>query len=1240
MKKNFAFFLLASAFLAGCGPANTTDSGEYNREIGLYPGNPNENFAPILVEDNDTYRNVAAKKAAYHSSAYDYNLTAQLITDDIISEDESPYTKVITSEGEAKKNEKEWLLDQIGHTRLAFKGNHLLLELDMNDMNLHANKFTLNGTVYVADSLQKGYDITVSASKDGKSWDTIDKMQGSGYWGTEIPSRRFPPMGKLPELKKNPSPVVFKYDYKEDPNKPEPQMRNYWGGNAQGGTPRTILYTATLPSPEYRYFKVEGDMPSALSWTFGSWDFYQGDTFISALAAEHFGSSWKSAGKDEEWVYVDLGASAKFDKVVLHWINKAISGKIQTSDDALSWKDVADLPGGEDKKDIIEAKGKGRYVRLLCEKSSNGLPYELSEIQVFGKGGLVAKPAPEIKAGENKQMLNGGTWKLQRASLVKASGEKISTDGFDTQDWDLATVPGTILTSLKNIGAIPEPNYADNQLQISDSYFISDFWYQKEFEVNNDAEKTFLNFDGINWKANIFLNGSKVGLIEGAFKKGKFDVSPMIKKGKNTLAVQIIRNAHPGAVKEQTAFSADANGGILGADNATFHASIGWDWIPTIRGRNIGIWNDVYLTFTGPVSLEDPFVRTELPLPDTTSANVFAEITLKNNVAEQVKGTLKGKYGDASFEQEITLEPNEVKLVKLDAENTPALHLKNPHLWWPKGYGAQHLYDVEFMFVTNGKTSDKVAFKSGVRQMTFDENEYLPSGGIQRTVFGNSNPRRLSLYINGRRFIGFGGNWGFSESNLNYRGREYDIAVKYHADMNFTMIRNWVGQTGDEEFYEACDKYGVMVWQDFWLANPSDGPDPYYNNLFCDNAQDWVKRLRNHPSIALYVGRNEGNPPAELDQYLRTMLQEEHPGIHYISHSAAGVVSGGGPYRALSQKEYFENFGHDKFHSERGMPNVMTYESLIQAMGKDALEHVNTMEDPNAMYGIHDYTLSSAQGADSFNKIMEKMFGKPKDAKQFAEWAQWINYNGYRAIFESRSEHRRGMLLWMSHPAWPSMVWQTYDYYFNPTAAYFGCKKACEPLHIQWNPIREDIEVVNYHAGAQKSITAKAQLFNQDGKEQWSKELTFDIEDDQTVACFPLAATDKLSDTYFIKLTLTDKNGKVVSDNFYCRGKEEDNYKSLLNLPSVELTSNWTTEKEGDQLVIKGSIKNNTSTPALMIRLQAMGKKSRNRILPVLYSDNYFSLLPGEEKAICITLSHADTRGEQPFIEITGFNVK
>lgn len=274
-----------------------------------------------------------------------------------------------------------------------------------------------------------------------------------------------------------------------------------------------------------------------------------------------------------------------------------------------------------------------------------------------------------------------------------------------------------------------------------------------------------------------------------------------------------------------------------------------------------------------------------------------------------MKGILKGAYGEVTFQQAVTLLPSEEHLVKLDATKIPELHLKNPKLWWPKGYGAPHLYDVEFCFETDGKVTDKTSFKSGVRQMTYSEETYKPSGGMSVGSFGQSEPQRLSLFINGRRFIGFGGNWGFGESNLNYREREYNIAVAYHADMNFTMIRNWVGQIGDREFYEACDRHGVMVWQDFWLANPVDGPNPYYTEMFNANACDYLKSIRNHPSIGIYVGRNEGNPPAEIDDYLRELVSREHPGLYYISNSAMGVVSGGGPYRALSPKSYFSLMG-------------------------------------------------------------------------------------------------------------------------------------------------------------------------------------------------------------------------------------------------------------------------------------------------------------------------------------------
>jgi len=961
-------------------------------------------------------------------------------------------------------------------------------------------------------------------------------------------------------------------------------------------------------------------MPGAQDWAFSDWNFYCNGEQLLMTPSKCFNSTWMSAGNSNEWVYVDFGTLAKFDKIKLYWINKAIKGKIEVSNDADNWKTIVNLPGGMDKTDEINVnKTTARYVRVTMSESADGTPYMLSELEVYGKGGLVARPKPSPGTTDQQMFLRGGDWQLQRATSVKENGSEISKIGYEPSNWIRATVPGTVLSSYNNIGALPDPNYSNNQLQISESFFNSNFWYRDEFEVpaNYKDGRIFLNFDGINWKANVFVNGHTVGRIEGAFMRGKFDVTDIVKPGqKNVLAVELIKNDHIGAIKEKTAMSTDQNGGILGADNPTFHASVGWDWIPTIRGRNIGIWNDVFLSHTGDVTIEDPFVRAELALPDTAFANLFMELTLKNHKNEPVNGKLTGKFGDVFFGQEVALAAQETKVIKLDPSNCTAFKLQNPNLWWPKGYGQQYLYDVNLSFNILGTISDKKEFKTGVRQMTFDD-----SDGI------------LKLYVNGRRFIGRGGNWGFSESNLNYRAREYDIAVAYHADMNFTMIRNWVGQVGDEEFYEACDRHGIMVWQDFWLANPVDGPNPYNPDLFMANAKDFVKRIRNHPSIAIYVGRNEGNPSEVIDNALRTMIPQLHAGIHYIPNSADNVVSGGGPYRALPVEQYFTmERGIDKFHSERGMPNVMNYESLLLTFGK------NAVWPQNSQWGLHDYTLGGAQQCVTFNEMIASGFGEIKDAKQFSERAQWINYNGYRGMFEGRSQYRKGLLLWMSHPCWPSMVWQTYDYFLEPTAAYFGCKKACEPLHIQWNPSTNNVEVVNYSAGTHVNLTAKAEIRNMDGSVQWTKELKLGSNEDTTQKCFMLEFSQKLSATHFIKLSLME-NSKVVSDNFYWRGTEEGNYQVLNQLTKVSLKSSTNAKKVNKEWSMTTTLKNDSATPALMIRLKVIGAKSGERILPVFYSDNYVSLMPGEEKVIIMKFYDVDTRGEQPMVETSGFNL-
>ena len=1178
--KRILLLAAAVAALAGCSRERTAAT----RGIGVYPGDPDESFAPSLVKGDRSYRNIALERITYQSSCYDYNLTSQLVTDGIIGTEPAAYVDISyrsgMQSGKVVRELHERLFDGKPDSRIEFRVPDPTVEIAFHGMTVQTDRIEIMGAGGVRG------EVTVYGSKDGTSWEELGWDPVSGRW--------------------------------------------------------EFSCSVDLEEPvEYSVFLMDFDVKGADALSLNTVNFYMDGELLDVLPSTRFVSAWRSAGAADEWVTVDLGFESEFDKLVFHWLNPAASGEILTSHDNIVWTSVARIGSAADFGEVKLAKAaRARYVRAAFAASADGRPLELAELEVYGRGGAAAVPKAAPARCGARQDLAGGAWKLRRASLVQADGAALSGPSYDDGAWMPATVPGTVLASFVNAGAVADPAFADNQFLGSDSYFRSPFWYRDTFEAHPDSERQFLHFDGINWKADVYLNGVSLGRIDGAFREGEFDVTGILKEGRNDLAVLIHENIHYGAVKEQTAYSSDQNGGIVGADNPTMHATVGWDWIPTVRGRDIGIWDDVYITYKGTVSIADPFVRTVLPLPDTTSADVYAEVTLVNHSARSVEGSLRGAFGDAGFELAQTLAPGESRTVKV-----PALHLDHPRLWWPKGYGEQNLYDVSFSFVTDGKVSDEVSFKSGVRQMDFSVDGYEPTPGLQKGGFESSGePERLSLYVNGRRFIGFGGNWGFPEMLLNYRGREYDIAVAYHADMNFTIIRNWVGMTGDKEFYEACDRHGVMVWQDFWLANPWDGPDPYYPGLFEEVAEEYIRRIRNHPSLAIYVGRNEGNPPEEIDAFLAEAVAREHPGMHYIPHSAAGVVSGGGPYRALPPKDYFSLWGHDTFHSERGMPNVMNYEDMVRAFGIENIEPVNTMQHPNPIYGLHDYTLgvvpgaASAQSADSFNGIIAKAFGEPADAKEFAALAQWVNYDGYRAIFEARSEQRRGMILWMSHPAWPSMVWQTYDYYFEPTGAYFGSKKACEPLHILWNPLHDDIEVVNYHAGLRRGLTASCDLVNLDGSVVWNREAPLDIREDETVVCFPLEFPAELTEVYFIRLRLTDAAGTVLSENLYWRGREEGNLKALRTVAQASPEWKVTRTSNDTEHAFELTVCNDGPVPALMLRLKVMDSGTGDLVLPVLYSDNYFFLMPGESKTVRVKVRKEDCAG-RPYLTLSGFNV-
>ena len=1169
------FILLFTALFACACPAQAQ---QMNRPIGQYPGNPSEYYGPVIMNGQGRckFEYLSKFHTVYQSSSWDFNLTSQLLTDGIIDDQEPAWLNVTTPEGPLPPHKREACIDGNEWTSNILMGGNTWLQYDWENMSIDIDELQMVCSMAYREDAPTGFKIRLLTSKDGKKWKVADEWKGDSLPGEPSWQRAH-----------------------SDPNKNS--------GDDLLPT-RKIDHTFHIKGKAFSHMKLEMVTPAAAHWTITELKMRKdGKRAKEILPSEHFVSAWRSLGIENEWVTVDLGAQATINGIGLPWINKPSSGNVQVSDDNINWKIIATL--SQNKDELIKLDDvTGRYVRInMIEPNANKQPFCLKEVIIMGKGGTMAVPHEAAGWDGSKWLLNGGDWRLQRASHAgPMDGPQYVVHNGYYEEGLPATVPATVLSSYVNSGALPDMNHDDNLMLASESFFNGDFIYTRQFDLPMEMQgkRVFLNFDGINWKAVVTLNGTDLGRIEGAFKRGKFDITPYLKDKGNELQVLIIANANPGGVKVKTEKNTDFNGGILGADNPTFHATIGWDWISTIRGRDIGIWDDVYLTTSSDVTVSDPVVTTTLAQSDTL-ATMTPAVMLTNHAQHPVTGTLHGHIGDICFEKPVSLAAGETTEATFNPEEFAQLKEQHMRLWWPNGYGNPYLYDAGFEFIINGQQSDAIEYKAGIREV--------------KTV---DKDTKLKIYINNRRLIPLGGNWAFSENNLNYRGREFDAAVRHHKEMNYNMIRNWVGMTGDKEFYEACDRYGIMVWQDFWLANPADGPDPDDETMFMDNARDLVLKIRNHPCIGIYCGRNEGYPPKTLDDGLRNTVATLHPGLDYISSSADDGVSGHGPYWAISAKEYFEK-QTGKLHTERGMPNVMTIEGLSRTLNAEHLW------PQNLYWGRHDYTMEGAQRGATFNKMIADNFGEPTSAREFCEWAQWINYEGYRAMYESGSSDRMGLLIWMSHPCWPSMVWQTYDYYLEPTAAYYGVKHACEPLHVQWNPVSNHVEIVNRSAGHQQG-SVKASIIDLNGKTLWEQVQGYVIDEDMTLDMMQVEVHNDIAGAYFLRLTLTDDKGHVRSVNDYVNTTIENDRTSLHDMRRAQVSATV----DGKSITLS----NNGNSPAVMIRLNLKGDDGE-QILPVIYSDNYFHLMPGETRTIGIDWKVEDARGCQPIVEISGMNV-
>jgi len=827
----------------------------------------------------------------------------------------------------------------------------------------------------------------------------------------------------------------------------------------------------------------------------------------------------------------------------------------------------------------------------------------------------------------SKLVLISSGWQLQDVSKITQKGEEISLSGYQTKDWMTATVPGTVLTSMLNDKIYPEPLWGENNRpnKIPESLSLTSYWYRTTFTVpaNYTDKNIWLNFDGINYQSIVYVNGKKVGITEGAFARGIFNISELVKPGKTAvLALVVSPQPHPGNPIEHTIKNGMGhNGGITAIDGPTFLCTIGWDWIPGIRDRNTGIWQKVFLTSTGPVLIKSPLVTTDLPLPKLTSADITIQTTLENITDKPLKGVLKGAFGNVSFQQQVDLLPHSSKTVSLDPKNTPQLHVFNPKLWWPNGYGPQNLYTLNLSFDIAGKLSDIQNVSFGIRKITYEVPE----------------SQNLTLSVNGVKVMCKGGNWGMDEAMKRIPRERLEAQIRMHQIANCTMIRNWVGQSTSSDFYDLCDKYGIMLWDEFFQPNPSDGPNPTNLPLYIANVREKILRFRNHPSIAVWCARNEGFPPKEIDDALIALMKELEPVRHYQSSSTeGGGVNSGGPYFWRKPADYYV-YG-EAFKTEIGSVSIPTLESVHGMMPEKDWEIIN--DD----WAEHDLA-RGAQHGDLYPGVLNGRYGKAINLADFVRKGQLMNYESYRAMYEGRNAKLMapctGVLTWMSNPAQPSFVWQYYHHDLEPNSSLFATKSACEPIHIQLNEKQGNIQVINNLGSAFSKAKASLTIFNLDGAIVYTQ--------NYDVTALPEKATDlgmvkwpaNLSSVHFIQLELKDSKGKLVSENLYWRALPEhaDNLQDLNKLSVITLDSKVVRHDANGKCLLDVTLHNPGKQVALMAHLQLRGQKSNLRVLPVYYTDNYISLVPGETKTITIEAALSELKGEKPLVVVDGWNI-
>ncbi len=905
-----------------------------------------------------------------------------------------------------------------------------------------------------------------------------------------------------------------------------------------------------------------------------------------------------------------------------------------------------------------------------------------------------ASPEPPAKTtlrkgGDGAWTLSGG-WKLTPAPKVTATAEEISKPGFHTEGWWAATVPGTVLTTMVDRGVYPDPDYGLNNMAIPESLNKQDYWYRAEFTApkQGKGDRRTLVLEGINYRAGVWLNGKRVGQVTGAFERGVFDVTDALRAGgTNAVAIRISPPPHPGIPQEQSILGGPGeNGGMMCLDGPTFVATEGWDWIPAERDRDSGLWQDVRLVPSGAVETGDAQVVTTLSRlqsgqMDTSQADVSITVPLKNASSEAKHGKLTASFEGVEVTKEITVAPGE-QSVELKPAEFSQLHLMHPRLWWPNGYGKPELYHLTVTFDEAGGATSTVTSQFGVREVSYELSLFDNRGQLQRLEYSPTEDRDratpavdvshegmreisrqkdvaravasiatgadaapslrpdsdpgpapyLVIKVNGVRIAARGGNWGMDDARKRVSRERLEPYFRLHRDAGLNIIRNWVGQSTEETFYELADEYGLMVWNDFWDSTQNYNVEAEDPQLFLDNAKDAIERYRNHPSIVMWCGRNEGVPQPIINDGLIRLIHSLD-GTRYYSPSSNEVnLQGSGPYSYQEPAEYYSKLNHG-FSVETGTPSLPTREWFNRWL--PAADRWPVSDD----WAYHDWHQAGNGDVNPFDEHMEAMFGAATNLDDYVRKAQMMNYVDHRAIFEGMNAHlwspNSGRMLWMTQPAWPSTMWEIFTSDYDTQASYYGVKKACEPVHVQLDLSNGSVAVANTTIETRTGLKLSARVYGLDNKLLLSKDAVVNAAADAVTQGFALALTPLMGEdgVVLVRLELRGADGQLVSDNFYWRAAHDAGYRALDRLAPATVTA--TAEVAGNN-EIRVDLRNPGQIAALENKLTLV-RADGSQVLPAYYSDNYVSLLPGEERPITISLAEGQSKAGLR-LELRGWN--